>query len=297
MVEKLLRASDGEGRNQHLAAFGNRLLEQVVKFVERCFQTAVVAVSVSGFDKNGIKFRVRDFFRIAQNGNVGLPEVSGKQNRFFHADIVDAEFDACRAEQVPGFDEAGFYAGSGFKRFFVIDGGEQREHALHVLGGVERFDKFFQRAGTPAVFALSVGLLQVRGIKQNEFGNFDGRLRGVNFFGKTGFDEKRQASAVVEVRVRQNHGVQLFHGDSRRNAVCGRIGGKSLKDSAVDEDFRFFVVNEEAGAGHAAGGTVGYYSHGEKYTLESPEKGSRKTGFFSSASALYFFLREEYHAK
>lgn len=112
----------------------------------------------------------------------------------------------------------------------------------------------------------------MRGIEQNEFCDFNRRLRGVDFFRVAGFYEKRKPPAVVEMCVREHDRVELFGSDSCGNAVGGNVRRKSLKNSAIYENLRLFRLNEEAGAGHAAGGTVGYYSHGANFTIFARER-------------------------
>ena len=95
-------------------------------------------------------------------------------------------------------------------------------------------------------------LLELGGVEQDETREL-GRGRGAQDRAAEALaDEERQQAAMVEVGVREHHGVERRGIDAQRHAVADRIGRPALEHPAIDEDPGAAGIDEVTRAGDGA---------------------------------------------
>src|SRR5579871_4014220 len=106
------------------------------------------------------------------------------------------------------------------------------------------------------VIKARIFFLQVPGVGQDDSAQINGWLRRINRAAKPGFHQARNPSAMIEVRVRQDHRINCLCRDRRVAPVTLPPFFRPLKQSAVDEYLqpalagRVTCVDQMLGTGH-----------------------------------------------
>ncbi len=90
---------------------------------------------------------------------------------------------------------------------------------INLAVAIKRFEWRLIRALAFAIRAFNVVGLDFRGIVQNQTRQFFCGIRAVNRPFETGFDQQRQPTGMVEVRVRNQDGIQIFRGETLRHTI------------------------------------------------------------------------------
>ena len=99
-----------------------------------------------------------------------------------------------------------------------------------------------------------VFFLDVRGIRQHERAEIAGARGAEDAAAKTSGHEAGQIAAVVEVRMREDHGVDPGRIDRQRGPVAQAQLFEPLEEPAVDEHAVIAQVEQVLGAGDGARG-------------------------------------------
>ena len=97
--------------------------------------------------------------------------------------------------------------------------------------------------------------LQTRCIGQKNLEQISAAARTINWSAKTVLDEPRQIAGVIDVRVRDDHGIHRRRIERRFLPVTLTQFAQALKQSAIDQDLRAIRLNQILRAGHRAGRT------------------------------------------
>ena len=92
----------------------------------------------------------------------------------------------------------------------------------------------------PARLTLRELLMELAGIEQDQGRELDRAGRGVDRAAVALADKDREQPAMVEVCVRQEHGVELARVERERDAVTDRLVRAALEHPAIDEHLRPF---------------------------------------------------------
>ena len=172
--------------------------------------------------------------------------------------VTNAHFNKSGAENMPSLMEACRNLVSHIDLLTIGNRHQLREHRLclyhRIQGGRDA------ALATPAPMTmpqLPFGLffLNMRAIGQQHFEQVDGGRRGVYRPAVTHHREARQQAGVVDVRVGQQHEIELAHveADVERREVFGPRLGAALEHAAIDEKAGLAGVDEIAGTGNFAG--------------------------------------------
>ena len=131
---------------------------------------------------------------------------------------------------------------------------EPRQRFGGVLFGVER-QRRLMLAIAALVGELRVFFLQVRGVGQHQPAQIGGAAGAMHRALESLRDQPRQPAAVIDVRVREDDGVDRLGRDRQRRPVAQAQLLQALEQPAVEQDSLAIDFEEVLGAGHRAGGT------------------------------------------
>ena len=134
------------------------------------------------------------------------------------------------------------------------DGLEPRQRFGGILFGVER-QRRVMLAEAALVRELRVLFLQVRGVGQHQLAQVGRAAGAVHRALEALRDEPRQPAGVIDVRVRQDDGVDRLGRDRQRRPVALPQLLQALEQSAVEQDALAIDLEQMLGAGHRAGGS------------------------------------------
>ena len=256
-IQQLLRAADGERRDDHVAAAVERALDAVRERGQIIHARAVTAVAVGRLDEHVV--RARDGLRVADDGLVGVADVAGKDDLLFRAALGEPRLDARAAEQVADIREADDDVFPDLDALAVAARTQQTQHALYVLERIQRFGCRLAGAGGLASLPLGLGHLDVRCIAQHDAAQVACRLRGVDRAAKALLIQQRQVAGVIHVRVRDEHKLDLRRRDGDGD-VLKQVA--SLLHAAVDQAVVPADLKQSAAAGHLVVGADKCQLHG-----------------------------------
>ena len=229
-----LRPAHGKRRHQHLAFPRDRLLQDLDEFVDRLAEGSVIVVAIRGLEKDQVCLGKR--LGVAQDQGAFRPQVARERDGTLRAVLFDEQLQAGRAQHVAGLDKPRPDARSHRDRIVIGHGFELPENPLNVLDRVERMDRRFVGPHLLPVDPLCVLSLDLGRVAQDQPGHLDRGRRGEDRTREAGEGQQRQAPRVIEVGVRQEHGVQPRLFRSQRTMVQLLGVRSALEQPAVDED-------------------------------------------------------------
>ncbi len=252
VIEDLLGTADGEGGDEDAFAGVDGIFEDFEEFDEGLIERAVVAVAVGGFEEDEVGGGKRS--GVAEHGSVEGAYIAGKDDDFFGGlPVGDGHLDAGGAEHVAGVDETNRDAVGDVAALAVIDGLEAGVDCFGVGRGVERFDFGLTLADAASVEAFGILLLDMSGVEEDQFGEVGGGGGRVNGTAKAAAGEDGEASAVIEVGVGKDNGVEAFGIDGLDGAVLGVGGPSALEETEIHQDAGRAGFDEIGGACDFAG--------------------------------------------
>ena len=248
VVDQVLGAADGEGRDQHVAAILVGLLQDAEKFFERVVAAAVVAVAVGGLHQQHVGlFENR---RAAHQRRAVVAQVAGEHQAPSAAQVVDIQLDDGRAEDVPGIVQGHADPGHHFLALLVAQRSALAQHLVGVIAGVQRGDGLLAAPGAPLVLPLGVLFLQVRGIVQHQLKQRAAGLGGEDRAAIAFLGQARQQSAMVDMGVGNHHRVDVFRTKGKGSPVVAFLLAPALVHAALKQDTLAFVgFQQVAGTG------------------------------------------------
>ena len=149
------------------------------------------------------------------------------------------------------------------QRLVVVGAASEMLGAVQrVEHGVKRLDRVLVAAtGALARLVARLFFLQVRGVEHHQAGEFARGAGGDDFAAETATAQQRNASAVVEVRVREQQEIDLSRVESEVLGIFLVELAAALVKPAVDENPASGTFDEMTGAGYAAIGAVKGYLH------------------------------------
>ena len=206
IVEQRLRAADGERRDDEVAAAVHRLIDDlnerrllVVELVQ------AVAVRRLRDDEVGAV----DDGRVAQDRLARLTEVAREDELRLLAVLLHVDFEDGRAEDVARIAEEDAQVVRQTQLLVVRDRRKLLERIERVVDAVERFDRRIAAALSLAVEHLGIRLLDMCRVGQHNLGEVAGRLRRVDRPLESLAHELRHKAAVIDMRMRQEHAVDV----------------------------------------------------------------------------------------
>jgi len=143
------------------------------------------------------------------------------------------------------------HARSELDRSPVIQGLEQAKAVPRVLQGIEREGRGVLGKALP-VRVARLFLMKVARVGQEDPEELQAGRRAVDRAGEALLDEARQEPRVVDMGVREQHGVQLRRLDRDRLPIPEPEFLEALEQAAIHEDPRARRARDELGARHRA---------------------------------------------
>ena len=252
LVEHPLSAVDDEGRYQHLAARADGGLHRLLELGAGILERLVQPVAVGRLDEHEVRL-FDDCGRLFYN-SVERPEVAGEDDLhgLLHALFGNPRLYDGAAQNVARLAEAHAEARKYLDYFVVWQRAAVGERVLDVPLAVERLDWRQPLARVLARAPLRVFLHDARGVAQEHLDELRRRVRAVYLAFEAELDEKRYPSAVVYVRVREQHGVDSGGVVGEALALVTLLV-RPLVRSAVDEHFVPSGLYHVIGAGYFSG--------------------------------------------
>ena len=166
--------------------------------------------------------RLLDVLRIADDGLVGIPDIAGEDDLFRLPALVQEYLDAGGAEKMPRVDEAHVDPFADLDKLSVIAGAKHRNGRLRVVHGIHRLDRVPSGAFCLSGEPFRVALLDMRAVTKHDLAQAAGRIRGINRPCIAVFEQKRDISGVVDMRV----------GQKDKFDFCG-VNGDALVDENI----------------------------------------------------------------
>ena len=141
------------------------------------------------------------------------------------------------------------------ERRTVADRLEAEERAEHVLRVVQRLDPRLV-ATALAVEVRGVFGLDLRGVAEHHGGERPRGRRAEDRPGEAAADEVRQVTAVVDVRVAQDHRVDVFGAEREVAVAADALGAPPLEQPAVEQHRLAVDVELVHRPGDRAGGAA-----------------------------------------
>ena len=173
--EQHLRAAHGKGRDDDAMTFLGRILQNPEKALDRFLAGRVILVTVSRFQENEVGPAGKD--QIAQDRRAARTDVAGENDRPAAARLRDRQLQARGAQDVARFEEPGHHARRDLVLLLVGQPLKLVRQPGNFLLAVERLHLRYAGAPGDAGSTLGVGLLNVRGVFQDDFRQVD-RRRG-----------------------------------------------------------------------------------------------------------------------
>ena len=210
-VQQVLGASDGECRDQHIAAALRGVVKNRSQFPERRFERAMIAIAVCAFEQNEIG--VGDRRRVVHHGRRGVAQVAAEDELATLAQVLDRQFDDRRAEDVAGFVQANLNARQDLLLLYKLEADELLHDSCRIVLRVERLDRRHALAAALPVLPVGVFLVQVRGIPQHDCAQRARRSVSVDRPLVALPRQQGQPAGMVYVRVAQHDGVDAVRRD------------------------------------------------------------------------------------
>ncbi len=190
-----------------------------------------------------------------QQLSVGTEIAGGEHPQRLAGGAFAGEFDfnRGRAEQMPGVPVARAHARHDLNPSLVIDRAEGIERGDGIALRVDRRHQRTPARGIAPVERGHFGFLDAAGVRQHIGAQVDGAAGGPDRAAKAAACELGYEAAVVDMRVRQQHGIDVG-GDERKLAVVQLLQRfRPLEQSAVDQQTSGRGLEQVTRAGHGAG--------------------------------------------
>ena len=216
-IQQLLRAADGERRDDDVAALAERFVDDLGKLVGIAPDLGVVAVAVGRLHHDVVGLFEK--LRVADDGLVDVADIAGEDDRLVHAVFFQLKRDGRGTEQMARVGEHRAHTLAEVDLFFILAGRHVLENIQRVLLGVERIDMLAARALALAVFVLSVALLNVSGVEQHDLHQICCQACRQDAAVEAVFHQQRDTARVVDVRVGDEQNIDIAGSESEITVV------------------------------------------------------------------------------
>ncbi len=195
------------------------------------------AVAVGGFHDQQVGPVGR--FGVAHQRMTGLAEIAGEQQLAGAAAVLDPDFDEGRTEDVAGVAEAAAHGRMRSQVLVVAHAAQALQRFDRLVHGVERGR--FRVASTSFAVAMAhlplrLLLLDVRAVGQHDFEQVRGGFGAIDRAPVVQHREPWQQARMIDVRVREQHEVDIAHVEVDGLAVLAIGVAPALEHSAIDEE-------------------------------------------------------------
>ena len=239
-VQHRLGAAYGKHRHHGHASSLGQFLQQRPEFAKQ-LALWMLPVAIGRFDQHGIGLRWR-LGRVHQR-IVRAPEVTRKQ------DAAAAHFkqQARCAKNVASALETGLPAADGFKPGAMSLGVEAAQTVERVLLGIERQGRAVLGKAVP-VGERGIFFLDVAAVGQQHSAQVHRAGRGVDGALVAFLDQQRDVAAVVQVRMREHHRIDLGRHHGQRRPVAQAQLLVTLEQPAIHQQPVVVVLDQVLGA-------------------------------------------------
>ena len=262
-VQDLLCAADGKGGDNEVPAGVERRLDELCKLgdVVRALG-GVQPVAVGGFYHEVV--RALHKLRVAEDGLIDVADIAAEADAALLAVFVQPYLYCRRAEQMPHVGQADGHAVIDLNYLVVPAGDHSPHYARDVVKVVYRLDRRAARAHGLAGFPLCLLHLDVRRVAQHYVAQLAGRGAGVYRAAEALLIERGQHPGVVDVRMGQQHKIQLARGDGQGSVL---IEVPALLHAVIDNALLAADFDISAAAGHFMRGAYKSYLHSLSFFL------------------------------
>ena len=252
-VQQFLAATDGEGRDQHVAAVAPGLREDVAEFGDRFGAVAMQPAAIGRFHQHQVGARRR--IGIAQDRRIERADIAGKNQRTRGAVLVGLQRHGGRAEDMAGIAQGQAQPRQDLAGLAIRQRAHQSHHRTDVAAGEQRL-VMGVAAATMLVVALGIHLGQRGGVFEHDAQQVGGGFLRVDGPTKPAFHQHREPAAMVDMRVTQHHRVERGGVETESFGIARLVGLAALDHAAVQQQPVARREHLVAGTGDFAGRTM-----------------------------------------
>ena len=193
--------------------------------------------------------------RFAKQRPPRITKITGEQYPAALFTLLQFQQDTGRTQNMAGIQKRSAHARRQFQRLSI---NRHTPESVQAVQGIRRSVKGSRngRINTPLLVLAGrvtrVLFLQMGGIQHDQSGQFPRSGRCDDFAGKSPFCQQRQTTAVVQVRVREQHKVDALRIKSERVGIVLAQFMPALIHPAIDQDPPACALHQMAGTGNIA---------------------------------------------
>src|SRR6266513_817425 len=203
-----------------------------------------------------------DRFGVAENVVGAAPDVAAEQKAVQATGVANVEDNLRGAKDVPGITKSNGDTVDDRKGTVVVDGHKLANRPFSIRGGIKGLDRRLAFLRPFFGDKLGVGALNFGGIFEHDRGEVARGERAVNVSGVALATEVWQITAVVDVRVAEDNGIELLRIEREIAITLDGFVTFALEQPAFEEEALLIDFEQKEGAGCGAGGAEEVDLHG-----------------------------------
>ena len=259
-IDDLLRAADGEGRDDDLAFALEGFAHHLAHLGVGVGFWRMLARAVGALDLQVIHVLHR--LRVAQDVVVAPPDVAAEEVAELAPVLADIQNHLRRPQDVPGVAEGDRDAVGDRKRAVVVDADKLPDRLVGVRGGVERLDRRQAVLGALLRDEGGVIALDFGRVLQHDAGQVARGEGAVDVALETLAAKVGQVAAVVNMRVAEDDRIDLLRVEGEVAVALDGFAPPALKQAALQQQPLPVQLEEINRSGGRAGRAEEMNSHG-----------------------------------
>lgn len=256
----MLSTADGEGGSDDAATTRGSATDRFGEFPGDGVERFVKAIAVGTFEDEVIDGR--EMLGVFDDGQADAADIAGETEAEGTAVLFVFEGNTGGAEHVPSAMEAEVEAAGDVGFLMHLYGTKE---GLGVFGILDRVEGailtivgfFADHAAAMAAFVeeFAVAFLDEGGVLEHGFAQIGGGGGGVNGAAKSGFVERGEIAAVVDVGVREDDGVNVATVKGKIAVALFGFTAAALVEAAIEQDALTVQLEDVHGTGDCFGGS------------------------------------------
>ena len=202
-IKQFLGTSHCKGRNHHVAAPVQGLLDDAGQVLHMVYSLFMVAVAIGGFHHHII--RLINILRIPYEGLVLIADVPGKYNLLGPASLGSPYLYGCGSQQMPHIRKTQGQVVIQFEFLAISHPFKMLQHILCILHGVKGLHLTASGAPGLTVLPLSLHLLYMGTVLQHDVAQVNGRIGGYHLAPEPSCIDPWQHARMIDMGMGQEH--------------------------------------------------------------------------------------------
>ncbi len=249
-VDDLLRAPDGKGGDDHLAALASRFVHDIAQFFACVGVILVQPVTIGGFHDDDIGFG--KCLGGGQDGAAGAANVAAEDDPplFACAEFAHIDLYGGSAQDMAGLEEGNLDAIGDRHLALETDADKLVEARLHILLRVQRLHWRQTVALALLVDILNILLLDVAAVHEHKGAEVARGKRAPDVAAIALFRQIGNIPAVVDVGVAQDHCIDRRRVERKIEVALVGFGAPPLEETTFEQHAPIVDLNQVHRTGH-----------------------------------------------